>query len=302
MCDPLVERFISDIIRDPQAWQRAVTSPDNRCCLLPTSNVIRSLAGPLFRRGCVDNVSSLRFLTTLRRDTLSGGNVQRVSMKRKDLRGPWDHRTRVSEEDQPNILIQLLVRQLERNGFGTSYRKAVYSLLGKQVKEMSKKKRQHDAAATAKTMKLNARRIEHLLMEEYNERKKTCDREGRRRQALVRGFFNKASVVVENEEFIGRRTIFQDALDECFAIKTLMEGETQKLTGIPPEHQRNYFAIQQKEKHERECLLARFETQRRAIYLQLQHDIKNSIKSEIRRIMRREKHIEELYKKHGCGK
>nr|CCC89258.1 conserved hypothetical protein [Trypanosoma congolense IL3000] len=298
MGDSLVDKFIADVLRDPNAWKRAVACVDSRSRYSEKSGAIRSVAGPLFRRGTNENVSSLKFLDMLRRDDVEGVNARAVTVARTDVRQQWDNSKTIIDEQQ-DLLKQLLVRKLNRHGFFVSYQSSKAKLLEKHAREMSSRQQRYADIVVTRNIKVNSRQREHVIVKERNERQFVLEQERKARRTILRRFAKQSTVVVENEEFVERREIFRELLEVYCAIKAIMDEEMYLLTGIRPEDQHAFFAIQQMEAKERHEIIARFESQRREMFLQLQKRLKNTIQNEIKRIIRREQQIQELHRQ--CG-
>ncbi|KEG09708.1 hypothetical protein DQ04_04781000 [Trypanosoma grayi] len=278
----LGDRFINDVLRERHAWRRAMRQSDVQECLAPTSRAAKSNMGPVFRRGCTDNVCSLRFVNGLRNRDEEPGTRRRERALRQRLQECWNSSTVVSSS-RPNLLLNLLLQQLESRGFSTRYEASRDDLLKTQAERVARRQKQRDAEKAAAIVQRAQVQREDVLLEESRKRRAVHDDERRKWKSIMTLMHDEDLVLLANTEFSARKRIFQENVAAYNTIEAEAQKSMQSITNLHPLLQKTYLTILQQERQKRRSLELKCTNQRDAIYTQLRHNIEYNILAEMRR-------------------
>ncbi|RNF01537.1 hypothetical protein TraAM80_06908 [Trypanosoma rangeli] len=289
----LSERFVDDMLRDSHALRRAMRQCDVQDCLTPSSRAAKSNMGPVFRRGCTDNVCSLRFVSTLR-DSAGGLNREaKERALRQRMRGTWNPSTRLMNS-QRDILKELLQRQLELHGFAAAYEASRDALLKKQRNEEAFYHQQREKRKLSRMTARHARQQQEICIEESHMRQKLRDSERRKRASTTAYMFNEAFVLAANAEFAERQAIFQDFHAQHASIVSDAANTLQAITGLPHSVYQSLTALQKKEAQHRLQLARSHMREYEFLKTQLNCTVDHQLRAEISQVIAKEAILSKL--------
>ncbi|RNF08048.1 uncharacterized protein Tco025E_07257 [Trypanosoma conorhini] len=284
----LSERFIDDMLRDSHAWRRAIKQCDVQDCLAPSSPAAKANMGPVFRRGCTDNVCSLRFVSTLRAsaDGLNRGAKEKALRQR--MRGKWDPSTRTTNS-QRDLLREILQHQLELHGFTTAYEASRDAVLEEQRRQEALYRQQRETRRLSQAAARNAAQQQELSMNESHMRQKLRDSERRKRASIAASMFTDAFVFATNTEFAERQAIFYDFQAQHASIVSEAANSLQSITGLPCSVFQSLVALQRNEAQCRKKLLSHHAKQHEFLKTEMHRAIDHQLKAEIAQVIAKEK-------------
>ncbi|ESL11394.1 hypothetical protein TRSC58_00857 [Trypanosoma rangeli SC58] len=289
----LSERFVDDVLRDSHALRRAMRQCDVQDCLTPSSRAAKSNMGPVFRRGCTDNVCSLRFVNTLRDPAGSLNREAKEGALRLRMRGMWNPSTRLMNS-QRDILKELLQRQLELHGFAAAYEASRDALLKKQRNEEAFYHQQRENRKLSRMAAFHARQQQEIFIEESHMRQKLRDSERRKRDSTTTYMFNEAFVLAANAEFAERQAIFQDFHAQHVLIVRDAANMLQAITGLPHALYQSLTALQKKEAQHRLQLTRSYAKQYELLKTQLNCTVDHQLRKEITQVIAKESILSKL--------
>ncbi|EKF30239.1 hypothetical protein MOQ_005956 [Trypanosoma cruzi marinkellei] len=284
----LSERFVDDMLRDNHAWRRAMKQCDTQECLAPSTRAAKSNMGPVFRRGCTDNVCSLRFVSTLRAstDTLNSHEKERVLRQR--MQGRWNPSTKPINS-QRDILLELLQRQLELHGFSTAYKESRDTLLKEQRGMESFYRQQREKIKTLERAARHIAQQQEVSMEEYQMRQKLRDVERRKRKSIAASMFYEACIIATNVEFAERKAIFEEFNEQYAIIVSEAHDALQSITGLPYSLYHSLVSLQRREEKGRAQILLSHIKHCESLKMHMGITLDNCLKAEIAQVIAREK-------------
>ncbi|ORC89088.1 uncharacterized protein TM35_000142990 [Trypanosoma theileri] len=283
------------MIRDNKAWRRALRQRDVQECLAPSSRAAKSNMGPLFRRGCTDNVYSLRFVNFLRASDDSSPNTrERQKALQQRMQALWNPSTKISSCSSDTLLHNLLLHQLKLHGFSLGYKESRDAILKEQVREASQRRKKQNTQEEKERIENYRQKENEICNNEFQQRKLIMNKEKQRRDRIVADMHEQELIIMTNAEFAQRRKIFQEAYAQYNSIREEADRELQSITGISLVHLKEYFGIIQQEKDQRHNIIHLFQKQRKSMKTQLHMQLQKLVHAEIERITQQEKIIHQL--------
>ncbi|KAF8285627.1 hypothetical protein TcG_07003 [Trypanosoma cruzi] len=289
----LSERFVDDMLRDGHAWRRALKQCDTQECLAPSSRAAKSKMGPVFRRGCTDNVCSLRFVSTLRApaDTLNSQEKERTLRQR--MRGRWNPSTKPTNS-QRDILLELLQRQLELHGFSTAYKESRDALLKEQREVESFYRQQRGKRKILERAARHVAQQQEIFMEESQIRQKLLDVERRKRTSIAASMFHGAFIIATNVEFAERKAIFEEFNEQYAIIVNEARHALQSITGLPYSLYKSLVSLQRREGKARGQIVLSHIKHCESLKMYMNITIDNCLKAEIAQVIAMERPFLEI--------
>ncbi|KAH9601147.1 hypothetical protein LSM04_003999 [Trypanosoma melophagium] len=295
MGEILSDRFINDMIRDNKAWRRALRQRDVQECLAPSSRAAKSNMGPVFRRGCTENVYSLRFVNFLRASDDSTTNTrERQKALQLRMQALWNPSTKISSCSSDTLLHNLLLDQLKLHGFSMGYKASRDAVLREQVREMSQRREKHNTQQIREKIENKRQKENEIYNKESQQRNFLTNKEKLNRNKIAAEMHEQELVLMINAEFTQRRKIFQEAYAQYNTITENSDKQLQSITGMSLAHLKAYFGIIRQEEKHRCSIIHLFQKQRKSMTTQLHMQFQKMLQAEIEQIAQQEKIIQQL--------
>lgn len=230
----LSQRDLNALIRDERAWKRAITRSDAEDRdSAPTAGAIRHAPPELLRRGCVENVQSVHFLSELRAPAMVAGGEAPVP----DGMGgcAWSGSTRITSDDgvDHDLLYALLQRSVKSRGLAAAE--------AATARPSVTKNSHRNAAATHAELSRHEDWASRLLLchrlngVEAAQRASICRGEARNWAAFAHAAVERRIGLLVDDEYLHRRALFREAMEEKVAILDCEAVTFTQRTGVDHE-------------------------------------------------------------------